>query len=119
MTGRRWTAETVLAVDAEIAIEALPAALFARTAAEFTHAELAWWFGTTQSAAARLGGGRVSSSYVTLRRYAVATGTRLATVDLVQDEGRGTGPRSFQPWLNRRPLGSCPWRERTKVSCSN
>ena len=37
--------------------------------------------------------------------------------------GAGRGPRrgtsELQPWLNRRRVGSCPCRERTKVSCSN
>ena len=46
-------------------------------------AELARRLGTTQSAIARLEGGRVSPSFATLRRYAEATGTRL-TVGLVQ-----------------------------------
>ena len=55
----------------------------ARTAAKLTQAELAQRLGTTQSAIARLEGGRVSPSFATLRRYAEATGTRL-TVGLVQ-----------------------------------
>ena len=55
----------------------------ARTAAKLTQAELARRLGTTQSAIARLEGGRVSPSFATLRRYAEATGTRL-TVGLVQ-----------------------------------
>ena len=49
----------------------------ARTAAKLTQAELARRLGTTQSAVARLEGGRVSPSLATLRRYAEATGTRL------------------------------------------
>jgi len=49
----------------------------ARTAAKLTQAELARRLGTTQSAVARLEGGRVSPSIATLRRYAKATGTRL------------------------------------------
>ena len=53
-----------------------------RTAAKLTRAELARRLGTTQSAVARLEGGRVSPSIATLRRSAEATGTRL-TVDLV------------------------------------
>ncbi len=55
----------------------------ARTAANLTQAELARRIGTTQSAVARLEGGRVSPSFSTLRRYAEATGTRL-TVELVR-----------------------------------
>ena len=55
-------------------IEAL---LRARTAASLTQSELARRLGTTQSAIARLEGGRVSPSFATLRRYAEATGTRL------------------------------------------
>ncbi len=62
---------TLAAVDTEI--ESLPAALRAR-------------LGTTQSAVARLEGGRVSPSIATLRRYAEATGTRL-TVGLQQIAG--------------------------------
>ncbi|MDE0003760.1 MAG: helix-turn-helix transcriptional regulator [Rhodospirillaceae bacterium] len=60
----------------------------ARAAANLTQAELARRLGTTQSAVARLEGGRVSPSVATLRRYAEATGTRLK-VGLVtaQDEG--------------------------------
>ena len=49
----------------------------ARSAANLTQAELARRLGTTQSAIARLEGGRVSPSFSTLRRYAEATGTRL------------------------------------------
>ncbi|MXW37965.1 MAG: helix-turn-helix domain-containing protein [Acidobacteria bacterium] len=49
----------------------------ARTAASLTQSELARRLGTTQSAIARLEGGRVSPSFATLRRYAEATGTRL------------------------------------------
>ena len=54
----------------------------ARTAANLTQAEVARQIGTTQSAIARLEGGRVRPSFPTLRRYAEATGTRL-TVGLV------------------------------------
>ncbi|MCY3874493.1 MAG: helix-turn-helix transcriptional regulator [Rhodobacteraceae bacterium] len=49
----------------------------ARTAAKLTQAEVARRLGTTQSAIARLEGGRVSSSFTTLRRFARATGMRL------------------------------------------
>lgn len=94
MTGMGWTVETVSAVDTEI--KALPVAVRARRAAELTHTKLARRLATTQSAVARLGGGRVSSSYVTLRRYAAATGTRL-TEGLGRDEGQGTRPRSTSP----------------------
>ena len=58
----------------------------ARTAAKLTQAELAQRLGPTQSAVARLEGGRVSPSFATLRRYAEATGTRL-TVGLVPADG--------------------------------
>ena len=60
--------------DEFILIEAL---VRARLAAKLTQAELARRLGTTQSAVARLEGGRVSPSFATLRRYAAATGTRL------------------------------------------
>lgn len=59
----------------------------ARTAAKLTQAEVARRLGTTQSAIARLEGGRVSPSFATLRRYAEATGARL-TVGLVPVDGR-------------------------------
>ena len=49
----------------------------ARTTAKLTQAEVARRLGTTQSAIARLEGGKVSPSFTTLRRYAEATGTRL------------------------------------------
>lgn len=49
----------------------------ARAAAHLTQAEVARRLGTTQSAIARLEGGKVSPSFATLRRYADATGTRL------------------------------------------
>ena len=58
----------------------------ARAAAKLTQAELARRLGTTQSAIARLEGGRVSPSFATLRRYAEATGTRL-TVGLERADG--------------------------------
>ena len=58
----------------------------ARAAANLTQAEVARRIGTTQSAVARLEGGRVSPSFATLRRYAEATGTRL-TVGLVRADG--------------------------------
>ncbi len=62
-------------VDNEYAL--VEALVSARTAAKLTQAEVAQRLGTTQSAVARLEGGRVSPSFVTLRRYAEATGTRL------------------------------------------
>lgn len=49
----------------------------ARTAAQMTQAQLALKLGTTQSAIARLEGGKVSPSVATLRRYALATGRQL------------------------------------------
>ena len=49
----------------------------ARTAAKLTQSKLAARIGTTQSAIARLEGGRLSPSIRPLRRYAEATGTRL------------------------------------------
>ena len=61
--------------DDEFAL--IEALVRARTAANLTQAELARRLGTTQSAVARLEGGRVLSSLATLRRYAEATGTRL------------------------------------------
>ena len=70
-------------VDDEFAL--IEALVHARTAAKLTQAELARRLGTTQSAIARLEGGRVSPSFATLRRYAEATGTRL-TVGLVQTD---------------------------------
>ena len=71
-------------VDEEYAL--IEALVRARAAAKLTQAELAKRLGTTQSAVARLEGGRVSPSFVTLRRYAEATGTRL-TVRLVRADG--------------------------------
>ena len=62
-------------VDEEYAL--VEALVRARTAAKLTQAEVARRLGTTQSAIARLEGGRVSPSFATLRRYAEATGTRL------------------------------------------
>ena len=62
-------------VDEEFAL--VEALVRARASAKLTQAELARRIGTTQSAVARLEGGRVSPSFATLRRYAEATGTRL------------------------------------------
>ena len=58
----------------------------ARTAANLTQSELAARIGTTQSAIARLEGGRLSPSVRTLRRYAEATGMRL-TFGLERTDG--------------------------------
>jgi transcriptional regulator with XRE-family HTH domain len=49
----------------------------ARSEAGLSQAALAERMGTTQSAIARLEGGRVSPSVETLRRYGVAVGKRL------------------------------------------
>ena len=70
--------------DEEFAL--VEALVRARTAAKLTQAELAQRLGTTQSAVARLEGGRVSPSFATLRRCAEATDTRL-TVGLVRADG--------------------------------
>ena len=67
-------------VDDEFTL--IEALVRARMTAKLTQMELARRLGTTQSAIARLEGGRVSPSFKTLRRYAEATGTRL-TVGLV------------------------------------
>ena len=75
--------------DDEFAL--IEALVSARMAARLTQIELAQRLGTTQSAVARLEGGRVSPSLATLRRYAEATGTRL-TVGLERAvPGRSTG----------------------------
>ena len=74
-------AEEYARVDEEYAL--IEALVRARAGAKLTQAELARRLGTTQSAVARLEGGRVSPSFRTLRRYAEATGTRL-TVGLCQ-----------------------------------
>ena len=58
----------------------------ARAAAKLTQSELAARIGTTQSAIARLEGGRLSPSVRTLRRYAEATGMRL-TVGFERTDG--------------------------------
>ena len=76
--------EAYAQADEEYAL--VEALVRARTAANLTQAELARRIGTTQSAVARLEGGRVSPSFATLRRYAEATGTRL-TVGLIPADG--------------------------------
>ena len=55
----------------------LEATITARAAAGRTQQALAERMGTTQSAVARLEGGRVSPTVETLRRYAKAVGKRL------------------------------------------
>ena len=57
----------------------------ARTEANLTQEQLAERLGTTQSAVARMEGGRVSPSIATIRRYARATGKRLE-IELVSAE---------------------------------
>ena len=83
MEDTEFREEYALADDEFALIEAL---VRARAAAKMTQAQLAERLGTTQSAVARLEGGRVSPSFSTLRRYAEATGTRL-TVGLVRADG--------------------------------
>lgn len=63
------------AADDEYAL--VEALVRARLKANLTQAELAVRIGTTQSAVARLEGGRVSPSVATLRKYADATGATL------------------------------------------
>ncbi|CAN7541685.1 helix-turn-helix transcriptional regulator [Pararhizobium sp. LjRoot235] len=67
--------------DAEFQL--VEALVRARTKAKLSQAEVARRIGTTQSAIARLEGGGVSPSLVTLRRYAEATGAKLE-INLVQ-----------------------------------
>ena len=76
--------EAYAQADEEYAL--VEALVRARAAAKLTQADIARRLGTTQSAIARLEGGRVSPSFATLRRYAEATGTRL-TVGLVRADG--------------------------------
>lgn len=64
----------------------------ARMAAGLTQSELARRLGTTQSAIARLEGGRVSPSFATLRRYAEATGTRLVVGLASVEDGHAAAP---------------------------
>lgn len=63
------------ALEDEFAI--IDALIRARARAGLSQAELARRMGTTQSAIARLEGGKVMPSLATLRRYAEATGSRL------------------------------------------
>ena len=76
--------EAYAQADEEYAL--VEALVRARAAAKLTQADVARRLGTTQSAIARLEGGRVSPSFATLRRYAEATGSRL-TVGLVRADG--------------------------------
>ena len=82
MGRRRWRAGAVAAGTgrgpAATAIARRCDASGGRAAAKPAQAALARRLGTTQSAIARLGGGRVSPSFARLRRYAEASGTRLA-----------------------------------------
>lgn len=61
--------------DAEYAL--IEEMIRVRMEAKLTQSELATKIGTTQSAIARLEGGKVSPSVSTLRRYAEATGHQL------------------------------------------
>jgi DNA-binding XRE family transcriptional regulator len=67
--------EAYVQADAEYSL--IEAMLLARTKAKLTQAEIAERIGTTQSAIARLEGGKISPSVATLRRYAEATGRQL------------------------------------------
>ena len=68
-------AEAWAEADAEYSV--IEAMLRARAEAGLTQAALAERMGTTQSAVARLEGGRVSPTVDTLRKYAKAVGKRL------------------------------------------
>ncbi len=61
--------------DAEFSL--VEALVKARADAKMSQADVAKRIGTTQSAIARLEGGKVSPSISTLRRYAEATGSKL------------------------------------------
>ena len=63
--------------DADAEYSLIEEMIRARSAAGLTQTELAVKLGTTQSAIARLEGGRVSPSVATLRKYAEATGRTL------------------------------------------
>jgi len=77
---RKWMQDPAFkaeydALEDEFAL--IRALIDARARAGLTQAELAERMGTTQSAIARMEGGRVNPSIGMLRRYAEATGTRL------------------------------------------
>lgn len=77
---RKWMQDPAFkaeydALEDEFAL--IRALIDARARAGLTQAELAERMGTTQSAIARMEGGRVNPSIAMLRRYAEATGTRL------------------------------------------
>ncbi|TVS09670.1 MAG: XRE family transcriptional regulator [Gammaproteobacteria bacterium] len=77
---RKWIQDPAFkaeydALEDEFAL--IRALIDARARAGLTQAELAERMGTTQSAIARMEGGRVNPSIGMLRRYAEATGTRL------------------------------------------
>jgi ribosome-binding protein aMBF1 (putative translation factor) len=77
---REWMKEPAFraeyeGLEGEYAV--IRALIDARTRAGFTQEELAARMGTTQSAVARMEGGGVNPSIGALRRYALATGTRL------------------------------------------
>ncbi|MDE0627003.1 MAG: helix-turn-helix transcriptional regulator [Bryobacterales bacterium] len=74
MQDPEFRAEYARADEGYALVEAM---IRAQTAANLIQSELAARIGTTQSAIARLEGGRLSPSIRTLRRYAEATGTRL------------------------------------------
>ena len=59
--------------------------ILARSRAGLSQAEVAQRMGTTQSAVARLEGGRAKPTLLTVERYAKATGSR-AVVRLVPDK---------------------------------
>ena len=63
--------------EADVEYSVLEAMITARAAAGLTQEALALRMGTTQSAVARLEGGRVSPTVETLRKYAKAVGKRL------------------------------------------
>ena len=63
--------------EAEVEYQVVEAMIRARGEAGLTQGALAARMGTTQSAIARLEGGRVSPSVATLQKYAAAVGKRL------------------------------------------